>query len=120
MLLEKPCTHGTKVDFVVGEVVLAMWPEDGATAYYPAEVTSVDEAKLVTVVFDGDKADCYRPVKRTKVVRLLEEPESRPDDDSHDVLDALEAAASGLKEGEGDRGDAGGSDKDQRKRERAR
>ena len=68
---------------------------------------------------DGDKADCYRPVKRTKVVRMLKEPESRPEDDSHDVLDALEATALDLEEAEGERGDVAGSDKDQRKRGRA-
>ena len=73
----------------------------------------------MTVVFDGDQADCYRPVKRTKVVRMLKEPESRPEDDSHDVLDALEATALDLEEAEGDQGDVAGSDKDQRKRGRA-
>ena len=86
---------GSKVDFAVGEVVLAKWVGT-ATAFYPAEIVSLlctRGTNHVLVRFDGDEAATTREVHQLHIVRELKaSADLRPECLADELLDSLAAA----------------------------
>jgi hypothetical protein len=82
---------GSKVNFIKGEPVLAIWPVDRSTAFYTADVVDLlppnNKEKMVSVRFswteeDGEVVYETRAVKATRLVRQMTTPEDeRRDDD---------------------------------------
>ena len=111
---------GSKVPFVLNEVVLAKWPVGTATAYYPAEVVGFPESKPkhVELCFDGDTKGTTRVVPQAHIVRELEDPDSPLADDTEELLDALETARAEI-DGEESDGEAEEVSETARRRPRA-